>query len=273
MSEISDKTLRVIAERGIHPQSAWNARIRNATYWTGTFLLAVLLAIAFIFHALFEIDWSAYTRANFSWIDILISGVPFLSLFLLGAFLFASIDLWRRTHRGYRWSTVSILVLLVCSSGSAGYLVENSALDEPVEAFLLRSFPHSEQFENGLRPSAERQWAQPEKGLLGGTVMNSDTRRILLLDSRNTLWTVDYSSTVIAADVTLQPDEAIKIIGQQTGVRTFQANEIHDWKHPHEPKRLEKDNRDDDTSPAERDGQETSTDHGNEERVEKHNQE
>jgi hypothetical protein len=250
MSELSEKTLHLIAARGIRPQSLWGARIRNTVYWTVTFFLIVLSAwaMAFIFHAIFEIDWRAYSRAHFSWLDILVSGVPFLSLFLLSTLLCASVSLWRRTRRGYRWSTFGILVLLIGSSGLAGYLIENSVLDEPVEAFLLRSFPHSELLENSLRPSAERQWTQPKKGLLGGIVKASDTRQIMLLDSADTLWVVDYSGADIATDVTLQPDKVVKIIGQQTDIRTFQANEIRNWKRPHERERTVQDHRTDDAS-------------------------
>lgn len=271
MSKLSEKTLRVIAARGIRPQSAWLSKIHDTVYRIGTFVLAVFsaFATAFIFHALLEIDWGAYSRANFSWIDVLASGVPLLSLFLLIAFLSASISLWRRTRRGYRWSTVSILALLIGTAGLTGYLLEYSELDEPIEAYILHVFPHSEYFENSLRPSAKRQWSQPEKGLLGGTVITADAHQIMLLDSRDTLWDVDYSSADIATDVTLQSNETIMIIGQQADAHTFQASEIRHWKRSREQKPVTRNPREDETSQSKFRDREINAGHEDEQYSEK----
>lgn len=239
MSRLTQQTLEMIAEKRIRPISAWVSRLRNGLYWGGVAVLIVLSVIttAVSWHAIFEIDWLAYFRAHFSWLEILISGVPLFSLFLLGIFLWAGSLLLQQTRRGYRYPLYFLTGVFLMGSLACGYFLEGSPLDEPTERFFLRALPHSETLSATLIPSAERQWSQPERGLLGGAVLSSGTTDMTLLDTSQKLWTVDYSQATLDESVSLDPYEQVKMIGNQDGEDTFQATEIKKWDQPESSKK------------------------------------
>jgi len=229
MSELTKKTLQAITERKIRPVPLWVEWLKNSAYWGGGIFLVALsaLTMGISWHALFEIDWAAYLKVGFSWGEILFSGVPLFSLAIFIFFLWGSIFLLHHTRRGYRYSMPLLTALFLTLSVASGYFLEGSPLDEPTERFLLAAFP---QTKNNLIPSAKQQWSQPERGLLGGTVLSSDATDLQLLDSSQKLWTVDYSEAHFSPNT--QPDsyEDVKVIGTQEKEDRFRAKEITSWK-------------------------------------------
>jgi hypothetical protein len=249
MSFLSEKTLAVIAKEQIRPIPLWRSRGKNAAYWFGTISLVMFsaLAAALSFHAFFEIDWDAYAKADFSFVQMLLSGVPLFSIGLLVLFLLGSVLLLHRTRRGYRYSIPMLGMIFFCTSGVLGYFVEGSPLDEPAEQFLLYALPHTEEIRASLLPSAERQWSQPERGLLGGAVLSSDETDLRLLDTSKNLWIVNYSDAALGETVGLEPYEDVKIIGNQEGEYQFKATEIREWENADSARKSEDDaERDDD---------------------------
>jgi len=255
MSELTEKTLRTITERKIHPVPAWKRQSKNIAYWIGTIILVLCsaFATALVFHASFEIDWGAYLQAHFLWYEILFSGVPFFSLSFVVFFLVGSIMLLQKTRRGYRYPTGSLFMLFILSSGAMGYFIESSPLDEPLENFLLSNLPRTEELQSGLLPSAEGQWSQPEKGLLGGSVMSISDKDIQLLDSKKEVWTVDYSDSTFAPGVDLETTDDIKVIGKEEENNVFRAEEIRRWE------RSREDEEDDDEEGIENEEEEESS--------------
>lgn len=241
MSELTRKILALITEQNIQPAPLWQARVRNAAYWVGTFVVVVFSALIMTlsFHALFEIDWDAYAKANFTWYQTILSGVPLFSLLLLAVFLWISIVLLHQTRRGYRYSLTILVALFLSTSMAFGYFIEQSPLDEPAERLLLYALPHDSEIRGALIPSAERQWSQPERGLLGGSVQSADAASIMLRDSSEKLWTVDYSEAEIREGVTLQPTQAVKIIGEEESEDAFRATEVRVWEQPSVQKQAE----------------------------------
>ena len=227
--------MQTISEKQIRPISAWVSRLRNGAYWGGVLLLVSLSAVATAvsWHVVFEIDWLAYGKAHFSWLEVLLSGVPFFSLLLLAVFLLVSIVFLHQTRRGYRYPLPLLAGMFFFGSLACGFFLEVSPFDQPVERLFLRAFPHVEKIQATLLPSAERQWSQPEHGLLGGSVLSSDATDMTLLDTSQKLWTVDYSRATVEAGVSLDPHEQVKVIGDQKGTNTFQATEVRVWEKSH----------------------------------------
>ncbi len=230
MSALSQKTLQAIQEKRVQPIPLWKIRFKNSFYWAAVWLLGILaiLATALSWHILFEIDWDAYEQAEFTWLERIWSGVPFASLFLLGLFLVGSVAFLRVTRRGYRYQYILLGSFLLTASIFLGYVFEESPADEPTEKFLMQALPQAKVLQ--MLPSVEKQWSQPEKGLLGGAVISSDqTGSIQILDTREKQWDVDISQAVDARD---QEDDQkeVKIIGKQTDEHAFEAKEIRSWK-------------------------------------------
>lgn len=241
MSDLTRKILTLITEQNIQPVPAWQARIRNSVYWVGTFVVVIFSALIMTlsFHALFEIDWDAYAKANFTWYQTILSGVPLFSLLILAVFLWISIVLLHQTRRGYRYPLAMLATLFLSTSIVFGYFIEQSPLDEPAERFLLYALPHDSEIRGALIPSAERQWSQPERGLLGGSVQSADAASIMLRDSSEKLWTVDYSGAEIQEGVTFQPLQTVKIIGEEESEDAFRATEVRVWEQPSVQKQTE----------------------------------
>ena len=235
MSALTQKTLQEITEKNIQPISRWKINARNGIYWSGALLLVVFsaLATAVSFHAIFEIDWEAYQKAHFSWIEMLLSGVPIFSLLLLASFLWGSVFFLQHTRRGYRYPMGVLFGVFFFSSVSLGYFIEESPLNDPAERFLLQSLPHIQQLPVSLFPTTKQQWSQPAKGLLGGVVVQSDEKSIELLDSTQKIWTVEYSEAEVSDDTKLQIDDEVKVIGSQSDEDTFHATEIKKWENSH----------------------------------------
>lgn len=250
MSALIQKTLAEIAQKQIQPVPAWQSRAKNILYWVGTLVLLVFgaLAIELSLHAIFEIDWEAYSKADFSWLQIILSGVPIFSLVLLGLFLWATTLLIRQTRRGHRYPVSLLLGIFLLFNVVLGFGIEESPLDEPSERFLLGLIPHTEKNKTVLVPSASRQWSQPERGLLGGTVLSSNEASLLLRDSTQQLWMIDYTNATVQAGVLLEPDQEVKVIGEQNGDRTFRATEVRAWKKtPVKEREQEQEKEEDDT--------------------------
>lgn len=231
MSNLTKKTWQTITEKNIRPVPAWVMYAKNSAYWMGTVMLLLFsaLATAVSFHAIFEIDWDAYAKADFSWYQTILSGVPIFSLFSLAIFLWMSIMLLHQTRRGYRYSFLLLAGIFFSSSMAFGYFIEGSPLDEPVEQVLLYALPHDSGARATLIPSAKRQWSQPERGLLGGSVLSSNATDITLRDASEALWTVDYTDAEVGENVSLEPEEEVKIIGEEDGEHSFKATEVHTW--------------------------------------------
>lgn len=232
MSEFTQKTLAEIAKKHIRPIPRWMTWLRNGVYWVGVVALALFsaLATATSFHAVSEIDWDAYVKADFSWFQIVLSGVPVFSVVLVIFFFWVMIYFLHQTRHGYRYSMVFLVSVFFSTSIVFGYFIEVSPLDEPTERFLLYALPHKDTLPTKLLPSATSQWSQPEKGLLGGTVLSSTATDFTLIDASEKLWTIEYTKESLDADARLEPYEAIKVIGNQEDDNTFKADEIRDWK-------------------------------------------
>ena len=232
MSEFSQKTLAEITRKNIRPIPFWVAWLRNSAYWMGAIVLVLLSALTTgaSFHAVSEIDWDAYAKADFSWLQTILSGAPLFLMVFIALFFWMTLYFFHQTRYGYRYPTTFLVAIFFSTSVVFGYFIERSPLDEPAENFLLYALPHVDTLPTNLIPTAARQWSQPEKGLLGGTVVSSNDTDFQLIDTSEKLWTIEYSSAEIAPDTSLEPDEAIKVIGNQEGEDTFKASEIRDWK-------------------------------------------
>ena len=232
MSTLIEKTLEKIREEKIRPEARWKGTISNIVFWiisVSASILAGLMA-ALAVHIFVEIDWDAYQKAQFSWYDTLLSGVPLLWLLFLIFFLGGALLFFQRTKRGYRHSWVPILGCFLFVSAVGGYLIEDSPVDEPLEHFFMRSFPHSEGLSDELFPGENRQWSDPERGLLGGEITQTHEQEIQLEDLNGKTWEIEYEETSVSKDVELSSGKSIKVIGEQEDEDTFTAEEIREWK-------------------------------------------
>ena len=131
MSALTQKILRAISEQHIEPVPRWRAVIMRSFIWFGMTFLVLLSALltALSLHAVFEIDWDAYAKADFTLVQIILSGVPLFSIFLLAVFLWGSTLLVRQIGRVYRYRLSTLVLIFLVANATFGFLIESSATE------------------------------------------------------------------------------------------------------------------------------------------------
>lgn len=233
MSELSKKILNQINESAITPTERWKFLLKRLLTWiaAGAVSLLASFALALTTHVLFEIDWSVYQELGFTWYEILQSLSPLVWTFCLAALMITGIVLLRRTKHGYRYSLLGMFSVLFFSGITIAATFEQWPNEEHIESSLMYKIPGYRNFEARVLPSVEKQWSQPDDGLLGGTITNIEAGESFeLRDFKDKTWTVNTGEALIGESVELKADEDIKIIGETENDDHFRASEVRAWK-------------------------------------------
>ncbi|MFA9262672.1 MAG: hypothetical protein ACEQSB_05000 [Undibacterium sp.] len=233
MSALSKKILNQITQSAVTPTERWKFQLKRGVIWliAGFVALVASFALALTTHVLFEIDWSVYRELGFSWYQVAQSLSPLLWLFILALFLIAGVVLLRRTRYGYRYSLVGVFSLLLVTGTTMAAVFESIPGEEQIEASFMYKIPGYRNFEARVLPSVEKQWSQPDDGLLGGTITTiEEGESFELRDFKDKTWTVNTGDAVIGESVELKTDQDIKIIGETEDDDTFRATEVRSWK-------------------------------------------
>ena len=226
MKDLSQETIKKIKEKNIHPTTKWKFLVENFFIWISlAFLIifgAVSLALAYYF--LIQLDWDVlrfmHRTSLFFWL------VPHIWLLLLVLFFILAFILFRRTKKGYRLEGIivsSLIFLLFLLVGSAAHYFQ---ADENINNIFSKRVPGYQLLTN----NKERQWSQPEAGLLGGEITKVKEKNLNLKDFQGKDWQINYDqNTSIRPSVNLQPNEKIKVIGEKKNDKEFQADEIRPW--------------------------------------------
>ncbi len=232
MSALSTKTLERIAEGRVAPIARWKLLLLGGAKWAAAGFVSVLAAFGIMLtvHVLFEIDWHVYQELGFTPIEVLQSLSPLLWTVLLALILIAGVALLRQTKYGYRYSLVSMFGLLFLSGVAMGATFERWPGEERIESALMYKIPGYRSFEARVLPSVEKQWSQPEDGLLGGTITSIDEGKSFeIRDFEDKAWKIDTEDALMSESVELKENQEIKIIGETEDNETFRATEVRSW--------------------------------------------
>lgn len=232
MSALSIKTLERIAEGRVAPIARWKFFFLSSAKWiiAASVCLLAAFGIMLTVHVLFEIDWHVYQELGFTPIEILRSLSPLLWTGLLAVILIAGVALFRRTKYGYRYSLGGVFGVLLFSGLVMGATFERWPGEERIESALMYKIPGYRHFEARILPSVEKQWSQPEDGLLGGTITSIDEGKSFeLRDFEDKAWKVDTEEAHMSGSVELKENQEIKIIGETEDNETFRATEVRSW--------------------------------------------
>lgn len=283
MSALSTKTLERIAEGRVAPIARWKLLLLGGAKWAAAGFVSVLAAFGIMLtvHVLFEIDWHVYQELGFTPIEVLQSLSPLLWTALLAVLLAAGVVLLRQTKYGYRYSLTAMFSLLFFSGLAMGATFERWPGEERIESALMYKIPGYRNFEARVLPSVEKQWSQPEDGLLGGTITSVDEGKSFeLRDFEDKAWKIDTEDALMSESVELKENQEIKIIGETEDDETFRATEVRSWKPEKEKSEGRGHESDDEESVEEREveenedhDQEESEDHDEDQEESEENQE
>ncbi len=226
MSKVSKEIMNKVAKGKVAKIPKWRFVMRQIFIW-GSLVVAVLMgafAMSMIMVQLFSVDWDVLPKMGPGPVRGFIAVMPYFWV-LVSALLFSFVYFdFKKTRKGYRYDgrmviSVSVLVALILGIGL--YVMHTP---ERAEEFFMKSSMY-----RGIHHDPGMLWIAPEKGLLGGKVIEVQGMEIIILeDFSNDTWRVDvldarygkgYKKEVINGDY-------LKIIGEMLKRGEFRADEI-----------------------------------------------
>jgi hypothetical protein len=160
---------------------------------------------------------------------ILVS-IPYVWLGLLAIFVLIAYYNFKYTKSGYRYETYFVVALSVVGSLLLGTFLHTLGVGERIEEKVAEKVPF---YEKLVCCSARKDiWSQPQRGLLGGQIVNVPSEESFdLKDFNGKLWQVwETEDTLEYEPFCLRVGEEVKIIGEQKDDDLFWAREIRPWK-------------------------------------------
>lgn len=226
---LPENIIKTIEEHNLAPIPRWHFLLKRSVFWSIAGASVVLggIAIAVIIFVFFDHDPDARNYLNQSFVDDILLTIPYLWLATL-VFLIALARISiRRTKGGYRYGILKVAGFALAVSLALGLVLNAFDFGDSVNEYLNESIPYY----NSLVYTSKDAWSQPQKGLLGGTVVSVfDENTILIQDFRHKEWKIDLSERQNSdTPVPLQPGDSIRITGKDTGSNTFQVEQIFPW--------------------------------------------
>ena len=229
MKNVSEEVFKKIKEENIKPKPYWHFTTKNYFIWflfgisiiLGSFAFSMIL---FIFR---QLDWDIYRYLGDSFVKTVFISLPYLWLTFLILFIGVAYYNFIHTKRGYRFRFISILLISLIISAIFGVGLYFNGFSESLGNIFSEKIPYY----NRLVYTCEKQWMQPQKGLLAGIITGTDFSKnsIILTDCNNFQWEIDISDTVWKGRLIPSIGLEIKLIGKIQDTANFKAIEIRPW--------------------------------------------
>lgn len=237
---LSNSILDKIKKEHIEPRPQWHFMIKNVLFWSLFFVssIAGARALGVVFFVFSDASLELVRGSGAPLLPPLLAIIPvfWLAIFVL-VILIAVLGL-HHTKNGYKLSLTKIIVLNLAGSLILGLALFALGDGERFEKQLGNHIPFA-------APEMRRMnvWQQPMQGRLAGQIISkSDATHIELVDLRGENWSVDTSDARIFNTDTntqdsLKIDMRVRMIGTQTGEKTFKALRIDPWEALPPPRR------------------------------------
>ena len=229
---LAKRVLDRIVDEHLVPRPRWEFLFKNYFFW-GLGVLAVALGALAFSATLFEItnvDWrfSAVTHPDI--LTFFLAVAPFFWVIALALFLLIGYANIRSTNHGYRYPLLALALGAVLTSLALGSVLYTTGLGGAVEEVLGDHPPF-------YRPTLSAQhswWVAPEKGLLGGQVVQADTAgaSFALRDFNGQVWQVDGSDLRTPDLTAVSRGGTVRVVGVPTAATStaFHACFVFTWR-------------------------------------------
>ncbi len=228
MKNLIKTTLDKIQKQEIKPKSKIYFYSKNILLWFLFFItfLFTTLAIALIIFFILDLDWDIYQHLNDSYIENLLIAIPHLWLILMLIFSLTSIYIFKKTKKAYKKNIILFISLTFLLSIISAIFLYQTGLSQDINNIFEKNIPQYTQ----ITHNKTDQWSQANKGLLSGTIQQTNNYSINILDFSNKNWSIKITpQTIVKGKVLLEINEQIKIIGEKINKNEFQAKEIRPW--------------------------------------------
>ncbi|HMN19235.1 MAG TPA: hypothetical protein PKA31_01400 [Candidatus Moranbacteria bacterium] len=228
MNRSLNKALSRIKKEHLSPIARGEIVFRRSLRWVLAALALFLgaLSLAAALQLSWEMDWDGRALAM-AGAGGFLKMIPYFWILVLATLFALLLGGVRRTENGYRLGRGALWGAALLSLGAVGLVW--AALDggRAAHQAMLRSFPAY----GDIAYTKEKQWSQPEKGLLAGTIKQVRSRRAIVVDDLGgKRWEVGISeNTLLRPMVKLEQGEKVKMIGAVSGENSFGASEIRPW--------------------------------------------
>jgi hypothetical protein len=232
MEKFGDKILSKIKEEKIEPKPKWQFLLRDCFIWL-VFLVSLLVgAVAFCvsLYIFTTNDWDLYKYLHTTLVGHIFISIPYIWIILLVIFILIANYNFKHTKKGYRHEVYVVFGFSFLGSLILGYFLHSLGMGEGIEKNLASSLPFYEKMTCcGNRKDI---WDQPEKGLLGGEIMELlDEENFELKDFHGMIWLVRENKNILEyRPLFIQSGKQVKIIGEKKEPAVFWAKEIRPWR-------------------------------------------
>ena len=218
------KIIDKIKKEDIKPLPKWKVDFKSYLYW---FVLGLLILIGGLLISLTLIDYLdigqelARNLKLRNFLFITFRAMPFLWMILLGLSLVFGVAAFRSTKRGYRYSILSVLILMIILISVLVFVGRISRVDQHIKNVF-----DDKMYLNKFNPSRENKFFQPEKGVIAGRIKKME-KKMFILKCPKGEWTVYFSEdTKIKGRRELATGRRVLVIGDKIDQENFQANAI-----------------------------------------------
>lgn len=228
MKDLSQKTIIKIKDENIKPTAKWVFRAEDFSVWFLLGITVLLGAIAFslLYYFSKQLDWDVISFNRHIPLGILTRILPGFWILLTLFLLVFSCLIYRHTKRGYRLGVFPIALGAIALFLIIGLVSHWTKADKTIDSALQKNIPIYTLIAN----NKEKEWSQPELGLLGGKIIQVENNGFSLEDFKGKDWQITTTAeTTIKPSVNLAPDETVKVIGDRKDNQNFQAKEVRPW--------------------------------------------
>ena len=230
MKNISEEVFKKIKKENVKPKSYQYFATKNYFIWSlfGISIILGSFAFSMILFMFRQLDWDIYHYLGDSFLKTVFISLPYLWSIFLILFLGVAYYNFIHTKRGYRFRFISILLISLLASVIFGTGLYFNGFSESLESIFSQKIPYY----NKLVYTCEKQWMQPRKGLLAGTITETRISKnsFSLMDFNNQHWEVNAGNTIWKGKLKPLKGEKIKLMGKMEDETHFIAIEIRPWK-------------------------------------------
>lgn len=172
MKNISNEVLKKIKDSNIKPKPRWYFLTKNYFIWSifGISIILGSFAFSMVLFIIKQLDWDIYQYIGDSFLKTVFISLPYLWLIFLILFTGVAYYNFIHTKRGYRFKFISILLISLTVSIILGTGLYFNGFSERLENVFSEKTPYY----NRLVYTYKKQWMQPKRGLLAGTIIETE---------------------------------------------------------------------------------------------------
>jgi hypothetical protein len=221
MEDLSQKVLNKIKEENLCPTPRWQFLCKNWFVWIlGVLALLIgALATSVVMFMILNNEWDLATYVSSSRALFVASTLPYAWIILLVAFIFLADYQIRNTKSGYRINTLYLITGSLGLSVMLGGVFYIAGAGEIIDDAFIKHVPYYSEIGN----RRAHIMMQPQRGIVGGLIVNVNGRMFDMRAVDRTEWKVDSTNAEFIGSVQIMPGRHVVVIGENSKPNFIEA--------------------------------------------------